>query len=369
MHRDRFPILARNAYFAAHSYGPLSNDVRDAYLSYMTARERDGAPWDAVIAKNEEVRALFADLIGATSAEVAVTASASAAISAVASALRFDRPRNRILISDLEFPTMGQIWAAQELRGAEILIAPSRNGALDMAAFDRMLDERVALCAFTAVSYRTGARLDVPSLARKARAVGALSFCDAYQALGAEPFDARSAGVDLMVGGAAKYLLGSPGVGFLYVRRGIAQALEPTTTGWFAQRDVMAMDHTRHDPAPDARRFEAGTPNAPSLFAAAAGLRLVSEVGLPAIAAHIAKQKAALLEGLEALGASLASPPPYGPMLAVRSTDPEAAVRVLAEHDVATSHRGDAVRLSPHFYTNDADVRRALDALRAAPLA
>ncbi len=369
MHRDRFPILQRNAYFAAHSYAPLSTDVRAAYEHYLEARERDGAPWDAVIAKNEDVRGLIADLLGATPHEIAVTASASAAISAIASAMRFDRPRNRIVITDLEFPTMGQIWAAQAPRGAELVIAPSRDGALDEDAFDALLDERVALCAFTAVSYRTGAHLNVKSLARKARAVGALSMCDAYQALGAEPLDARESGLDFVVGGAAKYLLGSPGVGFIYVRSGLDQALNPTATGWFAQRDIMAMDHTRHDPAPGARRFESGTPNGPSLFAAAAGLRMILEIGPHSIAAHVAERHRELRAGVETLGAVLAAAPPFGPLLAIRASDPAATVEHLAAREVATSWRGDAVRLSPHFYTSEDDVARALDALATAPLA
>ena len=209
-------------------------------------------------------------------------------VSGIVSALDL-RARPRIVISEYEFPTVGQIAHAQELRGAEVVhVTPEPDGSIPPERFAEAIDERTALVCCTTVSYRTGHRHDVAEIARLAHDAGALCLADSYQAIGAIDFDAHALGVDFATGGTVKYLLGSSGLGFLYVRSGLLPALLPTQTGWFADEDIFRMDISDYSPAADARRFDAGTPPVPNIYAGLAGMSLIEDAGTAAIEEHVA---------------------------------------------------------------------------------
>ena len=162
-----------------------------------------------------------------------------------------------------------------------------KTGVIPLEHYASRVDERTALVSSAHVCYRNGAQQDAKAVTKLAHQRGALSLLDAYQSLGTMPIDVKALGVDVMVGGALKYLLGSSGLAFMYVREDLIGRLEPTATGWFAQADVMALDIYAHDPSGSARRFESGTPPNPNLYAGLAGLELVRSVGTEAIAAHL----------------------------------------------------------------------------------
>jgi selenocysteine lyase/cysteine desulfurase len=292
--RARFPVFEKKAYINSCSYGALAVDVRDAVQRYLQDRLDRGCDWDYWVACNEAARGAVARLLGAEPGEIAVTTSASAGINSVASALRFDQGRHKIVISDYEFPTDAQIWYAQQLRGAEVVRVPETDGYIPVENFAAAIDEQTRLVAVTQVCFRNGARLDIPAIAALARERGALFMVDGYQGFGTMPFAVHEAGVDFAVGGNVKYLLGTAGVGFLYVRQALIEQLVPTVTGWFAQEDIFAMDTTRYDPARSARRFETGTPPVVNIYAAVAGLNILEEVGLGPIHARIGELTALL---------------------------------------------------------------------------
>jgi selenocysteine lyase/cysteine desulfurase len=298
-----------------------------------------------------------------------VTTSVSQAVSALASALPLEEGRDRIVVSDFEFPTVGQIAHAQELRGAEVVhVAPEADGRIPVERFADAVDERTALVCCTAISYRTGYRLDVGEVARVAHERGALCLVDAYQAAGALPLDVGALGADFLTAGTVKYLLGSPGLAFMYVRRDLHERLLPTQTGWFADEDVFRMDIWDYSPAGTARRFDSGTPPVPSIYAGLAGLGLVERAGVEAVAAHVRVLVDRLLAGLDDLGARVATPRAegeYGPLVALSSTDPDALVGALGGERVVTSSRDANVRVSLHLYNDEGDVDRVLEALLA----
>src|SRR5919198_4140426 len=217
--RDEFPILAHTTYLNSCSQGALSQRVRAAYEEYLDGWDEHGAEWAHWVERAEAARAAFARLLHAEPGELAVTTSVSQGVSAIVSALDL-RARPRIVISEYEFPTVGQIAHAQELRGAEVVhVPPEPDGSIPPERFAQAVDERTALVCCTTVSYRTGHRHDVAEIARLAHGQGALCLADSYQAVGAIDFDARALGIDFVTGGTVKYLLGSSGLGFLYVRR------------------------------------------------------------------------------------------------------------------------------------------------------
>src|SRR5262249_22775733 len=295
-----------------------------------------------------------------------VTTSVTQGVSGVVSALDL-RARPKIVISEYEFPTVGQIAHAQELRGAEVVhVRPDADGSIPAERFAEAIDERTALVCCTTVSYRTGHRHDVAAIARAAHDAGALCLADSYQAIGAIDFDAPELGVDFVTGGTVKYLLGSSGLGFLYVRRGLLPALLPTQTGWFADEDIFRMDISDYSPAADPRRFAAATPPGPNIYPGLAGMSLIEEAGTTAIEEHIAGLASRLIEGLEELGATVATPRDparRGPLVCVRSTDVGTLVETLAGERITCSERDSNLRISLHLYNVEDDVDRILDAL------
>ncbi len=366
--RGEFPILAHTTYLNSCSQGALSHRVRRAYEEYLDGWDERGAEWEHWVERAEAARAAFARLLHATPDEVAVTTSVSQGVSAIVSALPFERGgRTRIVVSEHEFPTVGQIAHAQELRGAEVVhVTPEADGSIPVERFAAAIDERTALVCCTTVSFRTGHRHDVAAIAAIARERGALVLADSYQAVGAVDLDARALGADFVTGGTVKYLLASAGLGFLYVRRELLPRLLPTQTGWFADEDIFRMDISDYSPHATARRFDAGTPPVPNIYGGLAGMSLIEEVGPPAIEAHVSALATRLLEGLGELGASVVTPldpARRGPLVCVRATDAEALVDTLAAERIVASERDNSLRIALHLYNGEADVDIVLAAL------
>ena len=354
--RGRFPVFEHKVYVNSCSQGALSDAVRGAYDEYLAGWDENGAEWGHWVERAEAARAAFAALLGSQPDDVAIQTSVSAAVSALVSALDLSGERNRIVISENEFPTIGQIAHAQALRGAEVVqVAPEPD------AYAAAIDERTALVCSTLVSYRTGAVHDVEAIYALAREHGALMLVDGYQGIGAIPLDAAVAG-DVVVGGTVKYLLASAGLAFMACRPGLVTELLPTQTGWFADEDIFEMQIARYRPHRSARRFDAGTPPVPNIYAGVAGVGLIAEVGVPAIAEHVGGLVDRLAAGLDELGASTAAPP-RGPLVCVRSTDAPALVSALADEHIVVSERDSSLRVSLHLYNTAGDVDAVLAAL------
>ncbi len=365
--RSQFPIFEHTTYANSCSQGALSRRVRAAYEEYLDGWDENGAEWGHWVERAEAARAAFARLLQATPAEVAVTTSVTQGVSAIVSALDL-QARPRIVISEYEFPTVGQIAHAQELRGAEVVhVRPEPDGSIPPERFAEAIDERTALVCCTTVSYRTGHRHDVGAIAALAHGAGALCLADSYQAIGAIDFDARALGVDFVTGGTVKYLLASAGLGFLYVRGELLPDLLPTQTGWFADEDIFRMDISDYSPAADARRFDAGTPPVPNIYGGLAGVSIVEEAGTRAIEDHVAGLTARLIDGLDELGAQVVTPRDperRGPLVCVKSTDVRTLVDTLAVARIVCSERDSNLRIALHLYNVDEDVDTILDALR-----
>src|SRR5277367_3426323 len=230
--RKEFPVLQRKTYLNSGSYCALANEVRAAFDAYMEDRLLVGANWDVWVTKNESVRNLTAALLHASPDEIAVTASVSAGLNALASALQFTGPRNKVVISDFEFPTNAQIWHAQEPRGAKVVHVPrDQDGYIPAEMFEKAIDEQTQLVAITHVCFRNGAKLDIPGIVRIARAKGAKVLLDFYQSVGSLDIDVKALDVDFAVGGMLKYLLGTAGIAFLYVRDSFTLSCPPTADG------------------------------------------------------------------------------------------------------------------------------------------
>jgi selenocysteine lyase/cysteine desulfurase len=358
--RHRFPIFERLVYVNSCSQGALSDAVSDSYAAYLRDWEEQGAPWEYWVEREEAARAAFAGLVNADPDEIAVTTSLSAGVSALASGLRY-ASRSKIVTTELEFPTVGQIWHAQESRGARVVHVP-----LDQ--FERAIDDDTAVVSITHVSYRTGEMIDVREVVRLAHERGALVLLDAYQSAGSVPLDVKELGVDFLAAGTVKYLLGSAGLAFFYCRREILEKAWPTATGWFADEDIFAMDIHDYSPARTARRFQAGTPPIPSIYAGIAGIELIESIGIEETREHVLNLNAHLIAGVDELGGTVVTPRKrkrHGALICVKSTDVDELVAGLGRWGIVTSERDGNVRISPHAYNSIEDIDLVLEALAA----
>ncbi|MBC7898017.1 MAG: aminotransferase class V-fold PLP-dependent enzyme [Cytophagaceae bacterium] len=364
--RSRIPLLEHLVPLNNCSQAPLTTATRAAAERYMESWGTRGMDWEGWMAEVEACRRAFAAMINASPDEVGVVSSVSHATSAIATALRFDNGRNVIVASGAEFPTVGHVWLAQEKRGARVRWVQVADGAVPLEAYDGAIDERTAIVSAAHAYYQNGSLQDVAAIARRARHQGALTFVDAYQSLGVVPVDVKAMGVDMLASGTLKYLMGTPGIAFLYVKGSIIERLEPTITGWFGRVNPFAFDATHLDWSPHASRFDAGTPPIFAAYVSRAAMEWLLEIGSSAIHAWTQHLSRRLVQGAEARGLTVHGPglaAPKTPSTAIVCPDSHAAEHGLRERGIIGSARGPAIRLAPHFYNTEADIDRGLDAL------
>jgi selenocysteine lyase/cysteine desulfurase len=369
--RAACPILERVVYLASCSQAPLSAPVHEALERWTASWASLGMHWNAWVEEVEAARSAFAGLIGAAPEDVAVGTSVSQLVSSLASAL-VSLPdgwdgRRRIVASTLEFPGVGQAWEATSRYGwgverlqHEIQDAPTAD------EFVNMVDDSTAVVSMPHVVYANGALVDPVPVVRAARQAGALVVLDAYQSVGAMPVDVRALGVDVLVAGTLKYLMGTAGIAFLYVRPEVRDRLEPTVTGWFGRANPFAFDPTTLDYPASAARFDLGTPPIVNAYAARAGIQLVVGADPSAIGQRIERLSRVAFdtadrEGLRVLGPQSGTPKGATTCVDCGSTERAvAAEAALRDRGVVGSARGRGMRLAPHGFTLEAEVEHAL---------
>jgi selenocysteine lyase/cysteine desulfurase len=361
--RSHFPILREKTYLYNCSQGALSDAVEAGMNEYAASWRTSSSPWDEWMETYDALRADFARFINADPDEVAIITSASAGINPIANALQFDG-RNKVVMSEYEFPTMAHIWLAQQPRGAQIQFLDGVNDTVPTECYERAIDERTRIVPLTQVSFVNGFRSDVAAITRIAHANGALLFLDGYQDCGTRPLDVKALDVDFFVTGTLKYLLGPPGLGFLYVRRELIESLTPTMTSWMAQREVFAFKTKCLDPAPNARRFEGGSPPIPNIYLAQPALNLLASIGMDNVAGQIERLTRAFLKGVHDLRIHTKTPSSsVGPLVVLRSKDAAMVLANLTARGIVASTRRDGVRFAFHVYNTPDDVNTALTAL------
>jgi len=362
--RSRFNIFKRKIYLNTCSQGALSDAVQAGLEDYIATWHEQGSPWETWMDRYEQARAAFARFINASADEVAIVTSASAGINGVASALNF-RERKKVVMGEFEFPTMGHIWLAQRPRGAEVQFVSAAGDCIPAANYEKMIDRNTLIVPLTHVCFKNGFRSDVSAITQIAHRAGALVMLDNYQDCGTRPVDVKAMDLDFFVTGTLKYLLGPPGLAFMYVRKELISSLVPTVTGWFGQTNPFAFDPQHLDLSPTARRFESGSPSVPNVYAAVPGFQLLQEIGMENVAAHIKRLAQSLLSSTHDLGIR-AKTPAYsaGPLVVLQCKDSNLLVQKLAESDIVASSRHDGLRISFHVYNTMDDVEAVAEVLK-----
>jgi len=371
-YRGEFPIFRDRVYLNTCSLGALGERARRKVAEFLDLWQSRGASawydvwWEAL----GDLRARYGRIVNAAPNEIALAPSTSVALSAVAESIDYSR-RPKVVITSLDFPTVAYQWLAKAKRGVELVVVESPDRiSVPVEAIARAIDDRTALVVTSHVYFTSGAIQDIKRIAEAAHAHGALCLIDAYQSVGQIPVDVREAGVDALVAGGLKWLLGGPGIVFLYVREAVARRLEPKISGWFGQRDQFAFDPralTFHD---DARRFELGTPSLAAVYAQRGGLEYIEEIGIPAIREVTAALTEDLIATARAAGfkPKVASDPKQrSAIVMIPMPDPAASVQHLAAGGVIADTRPGHVRFSPFFYNVQDDHARATERLASQP--
>ncbi|WP_432563800.1 aminotransferase class V-fold PLP-dependent enzyme [Kineococcus sp. SYSU DK003] len=364
--RADFPALESFSHLASCSQGAISGQLETSLGRLTAGLHHAAAPWGEWMQEWERLRRRFAAFIHADPDEIAILPSASAGAYQVASSFDWSTGRPGVLTSDLEFPSVGHVLRAQGAHGADVRSVGDRHAALDAQTWTSRLDETVRLVSIPLVSYHDGAMAPLAEVTTAAHAVGAQVLVDAYQGMGVVPIDVRELDCDYLVAGTLKYMLGLAGVAFLYVRGGLTSERSPEMTGWFGRTNPFAFDPALVDYPSSASRFEGGTPSVPSVYAAHAGLDLLEGVDQQAGWAHVRELRDGFIQALRAKGFEVSASDDEarrGPQVSIVVDDPDELALQLHERGVMTAPRGRLLRMSLHYYTVEADLQRALDAL------
>jgi kynureninase len=370
-HRAEFPILDHTLHFISHSLGAMPRGVYESLARYARQWDERGIrAWEeGWLATAAELGDLLAPLIGAEPGSISMHPNVTLAQAVALSAVEWKAPRNRLVCTEEDFPSVLYLYEGLKRQGAEVVrvkAGPGRRVAeSDVVA---AIDERTAVVAISCVLFRTAERLDLAPICRRAREAGAISLVDAYQAVGAAPLDVQALGVDLLAGGSVKWLCGGPGAGYLYCRPALAERLRPALTGWMAHEQPFAFDPGPMRYARGAWRFLTGTPAVPALFAARPGYEIVSRIGITAIREKSLRQTGRMIALADEYGFRVVSPREAerrGGTVVLDVPNAEAVCRAAARRDFLFDFRpGVGLRLAPHFYTRDDEVEEAMSLLR-----
>ena len=359
--RGRFPILEKSTYLVNHSLGAMPAGVYDKLKGYADHWAERGVRawgegwWDSPVT----VGNLLGRIMNAPEGTVAMHQNVSVIQAIVASALDFSGKRNKVVYTDLNFPTCMYVWEGQRRHGARIHEVKSPDGVgVPTEALLEAIDEETLIVPVSHVLFKSSFQQDAAAICARAKEVGALVLLDTYQSLGTVPVDVQALGVDMACGGSVKWLCGGPGAGYLYVRPGLLETLEPRITGWAAHAEPFAFELGEQRYAEGAWRLLHGSPSVPAYLAATAGYETVLEVGVETIRDWSIDQTEGLRRNMLERGFRVPSPEDparRGGTLTIGLSDDEngpAFVAALAERDILVDQRPHAgIRVSPHFYT------------------
>lgn len=366
-YRTQFPIFEHTTYLNNCSLGPLSRTAIEALHRYRDDWSRYGAPawWKEWLPVLDAAKERFARLIGADPDEVTISHSVSSALSSIASSVDY-RERPVVVCSDLDFPTIPYQWLAKQRDGVTVRFARSQDRIrVPLDAYQSAVRDDVALIATSHVLFTTGYIQPVRELAGLAHSHGSLLIVDGYHSVGAIPVNVKELDVDFYVGGVLKWLLGGPGLTFIYVRKELIPQLQPAISGWFSSADQFAFDSRHLDWPPTADRLELGTPAVGTAYTGIAGMDCILDAGPERIYPRVqsltqrvidlARERYIVMSPLQANERA--------GIVMLQVKGPKETVAELAEAGFTIDYRPGLIRVSPHFFNTEDDVDRFMDAL------
>ena len=367
--RELFPVTRQLVYFNHAAVGPLSSRAFDAMTAHAADQRDYGAMhWKQWYAEYELVRAAAGRLINAAPDEIAILKNTSEGLSFVAEGLDWKEGEN-VVTTDLEFPSNFTPWKNLEKRGVECRAVESRDGVYTPEDVERLVDSKTRLVTVSSVAFHNGFAPDLEAIGAICDRRRALFCVDAIQSLGALPIDVRRAHIAFLAADGHKWLCGPEGAAIFYVANEHRDRLRVIEYGWTnVERRGKFLDCST-DLLGDARRFEAGSLNTNGIYGLRAALDLIEEIGVDVIAAEVVRIATHLADELEAAGLELGSPRPIRSGIVgakPRVGEALSLLRVhrhLEEQGVVCAPREGMLRFSPHFYNDENDVKKVVQAL------
>jgi len=365
-YRSEFPITENFSFFnnAAISAPPLRvvNAVSALMLQFGSESSSYYQEWMKMV---EKTRAVFARLINAAPSEICFTGNTSEALSLVAGGLSW-KPGDKIIVPVPDFPSNVYPWVNLERSGVEICFLHKTDGRFYVSDIEAALRPGTRLVAVSSTDFTTGFRCDLEEIGEFCRQKDILLCVDAIQSLGAIPVDVKRCGVHFLACGGHKWLLSTMGIGALYISSEANDLLHPTKVGWRSVENEEDFYNLELKLKSDARRFEPGTLNLAGITALGTALEMLLEIGLERIFARISDLNGMISPELEKRGLKVISsmePRHRSGILSFVPDDAGKLFRHLFKRKVFAAQRGDAVRLSPHFYSDESDIERLFQAL------
>ncbi len=293
----------------SNSLGAMPREVETELQSYATLWQTEGVEaWNEWFPFVDEVSGLVANLIGAEARDVTLIHNLTIGSALIASCLDFSGPRNRIVYSDLHFPTISYLWQGWKKYGAEPYVIESDGIWTETEKYLNAIDERTKLVALSHVYFRSGGLQDVKPIIDRAHEVGALVMLDSYQAAGVIPIDVKALNVDILATGVLKWLCGGPGAAFMYVRRDLQPQFMPAIRGWLSDKEPFEFHMPNVNFAEGMHRFLTSSIQVPCLHTARPALKMFGEIGLEAIREKSLALTDRLIERCDEYGFQVNSP-------------------------------------------------------------
>jgi cysteine desulfurase/selenocysteine lyase len=361
-----FPVRRNLVYFNHAAVAPLPRRVEEAIRTHIeNVRERGAADWRRWYADIEETRGRAARLVGARPGEIAFLPNTSWGLNLVAQAFPWKEGDN-VVTDDMEFPSNAYPWLALEKRGIECRLARNRGGRVTLDDIVAKVDARTRIVAVSWVAFHNGWVYPIEEIGRFCSERRILFVLDAIQGLGALPLDVEKARVAVLAADGHKWMLAAEGCALFYVSEGARDLVPPAFAGWWNikhEHDYLDYALEFHE---GARRYEPGTLPTANVAGLSAAVGLLFEVGPEEIHSRILETCEALKRGLAKHGWTITSPEPLQSGIlaaALPGSDSRVLVKRLEERGIIVAPREGSVRFSPHFYNDQGEVSRILEAL------
>lgn len=364
-YRKQFPSFNKIIQLSSCSQSAIHQDVKSSINAYIDSWENGGMDWVTWMTECEEARQNFAKLINAEVEEIAIVSSVSHAVSAIATSLRPKGLKNQIITTDIDFPCIGHVWLSQPELKTEFI--NSSNGIITLDQYEEAVNQNTIITSISHVSYYNGFKQDLNSISEIVHQKGSYLFVDAYQSAGQTTIDVKRDNIDFLTTGMQKYMLGIPGIAFLYVKREIAEQITPQITGWFGQENPFAFDIKNVEYAKGAKRYDTGTFPMLNGYAANGALKILLEIGVSNIQSYLEELSQYTLEYAQKCNLKHVSPTEVyqkGSNTAFLVNNASNIEQIMKQEGFIVSARNDVIRLAPHFYNTKDDLRMAMDCLK-----
>ncbi|WP_205831633.1 aminotransferase class V-fold PLP-dependent enzyme [Bacillus sp. RO2] len=372
-YRELFPTLNEKIQLSSCSQSALALPVIDAMEEYKESLIQNGMDWELWMNKVNESKHLFASLINADVDDIAIMSSVSECISSVLSSFPVNHGKNQIVTTELDFPCIGHAMQTnKESLGVNVTYIPSnKDYTISLEDYDKYLDTNTLLTSISHVSYYNGWKQNVKEIAALAHAKGSYLFVDAYQSIGNINIDVKDMNVDFLAAGAQKFMLGVPGIAFLYIKKELATKLTPKVTGWFSQSDPFSFDVKQNNYSLSSSRFDTGTPPVINAYVASAAMKLLLDIGVTEIQKYLENLSDFTIEYAKSRGFHVMSPQKSsekGANTALYFAQAPLIEKLMKDKGIIVSARKDVIRIAPHFYNTKEDIRQAINELHSLVL-